>query len=174
MSNIARVESYINSLTRNRELAMQLNNSAHTRLVWLVGIDAFALLNAHSYWESLKGHPLVSIDIVWLSVPWVLSALCGVMAHYLIDVVVSHDNIYYTRKITASELHKIGLSGNNPDPDEFLRILDDTDPDTKREKDVIAAWTGWANFFERATFIALVAGFVWAVIGPLVLRSATQ
>lgn len=166
---IETVDSYINTLSRSRELVLQLRNSALSRLVWLVGIDGFALLNARPFWETLRGRNLTSPEIIWLSMPWALSALFGVITHFAVDEVAAKDNIYFITKVSACELHRIKLVKGQPDPSEFEDIVNDTREDIAQAKRTVDDQAGWTQRFERATIVTLGAGFIWAVVGPIVL-----
>jgi hypothetical protein len=106
---------------------------------------------------------------MWLSVPWVLSAFLGVITHFLIDEVAAKDDLYFTKKLAAIDLHRIDAKDGKANPDEMLQIVRDTYPDIEQAKKAVDTWSFWSRWFERLTFTSLVVGFIWAIVGPLVL-----
>jgi hypothetical protein len=163
------VESYEKVFLSFREPIRETRTSARARLVWFVGIAGYALLNAKVYWEALGGRQFSGIELFWLSLPWVLSALLSVITHFIIDEVGVRDDILFTKKMAAIDLHRIDIIEAKDNPKEMLQIINDTHPDYKAIVKSVNRWAGLAEWLERCSFATLVMGFIWAVVGPLCL-----
>jgi hypothetical protein len=163
------VESYEKVFLSFREPIQASRSSARARLVWFVGIAGYALLNAKGYWEALGGRQFSGIELFWLSLPWTISALLSVVTHFVIDEVGSRDDLLFTKKLAAIDLHRINIEDGNDNPEEMIQIFNDTHPDYKGTVKLVNRWSGFAKWLERCTFAALVIGFIWAVVGPLIL-----
>jgi len=163
------VRSYLDALHRNHELVKDLRTSSLSRLVWFAGLAGFGLLNAKSFWEFAIEHKISDANIVWLSLPLIFSLICSVVTHFLVDETAVKDDLYYTNKVSMLELLIFSLEDGENDTTQFPSILNDTDPELKKYKkcvDRIACWTRW---LERASFGLLVLGFIWVIVGPIVL-----
>jgi hypothetical protein len=163
------VESYEKVFLSFREPIKESRTSAKTRLVWFVGIAGYALLNAGPLSSAIAPHKLAGPSLLWLSLPWLLTALLGVVTHFLIDEAASRDDVFFAKKLAAIDLHRIAVTDGRDDPKEMLSIIDDTHPELKGAKQDTENWPAAARWLERATFAALVIGLFWAVIGPLLL-----
>jgi hypothetical protein len=163
------VESYEKVFLSIREPIFKTRTSARERLVWFVGIAGYALLNAKAFWDALGNCQFIGIELFWLSLPWVISALFSVITHFIIDEVGIRDDIFFTQKLAAIDLHKIDIEEGKDDPSEMLQIINDTHPDYKDTKNSVDRWSSLARWMERGAFTTLVIGFIWAVVGPLVL-----
>ena len=163
------VESYEKVFLTIREPIRETRTSARTRLVWFVGIAGYALLNAKGYWEALGGRQFSRIELFWLSLPWVVSALLSVITHFVIDEVGVKDDIFFTLKLAALDLHRINIVEGKDNPEEMLQIFKDTHPDYKDILKSVNRWSGLAKWLERCAFATLVIGIIWAVVGPLIL-----
>lgn len=163
------VESYEKIFLSFREPIFKTRESARQRLVWFVGIAGYALLNSQVFWNALGNRQFTGINLLWLSLPWIISALLSVISHFVIDEVATKDDILFTQKLTAIDLHKIDIEEGNDDPKEMLQIINDTHPDYKETKKSVDRWSSFARWMERSAFTTLVIGFIWAIVGPLVL-----
>jgi hypothetical protein len=163
------VESYEKIFLSFRDPVFKTRASARERLVWFVGIAGYALLNAKVFWDALGNRQFVGIQLFWLSLPWVVSALLSVITHFVIDEVGIRDDILFTQKLAAIDLHKIDIEEGKDNPDEMLQIINDIHPDYKETRKSVDRWSSLARWMERSAFATLVIGFIWAIIGPLVL-----
>ncbi len=163
------VESYEKLFLSIREPIFKTRASARERLVWFVGIAGYAILNAKVFWDALGNCQFIGIELFWLSLPWVTSALLSVITHFVIDEVVIRDDALFTKKLAAIDLHRIDIEEGKDNPDEMLQIINDTHPDYKDTKKSVDRWSSLARWMERSAFATLVMGFIWSVIGPLVL-----
>lgn len=169
MSKKEIVESYEKVFLSFREPIYKTRISARERLVWFVGIAGYALLNAKVFWDALGNRKFIGIELFWLSLPWVISALLSVITHFIIEEVGIKDDILFTQKLAAIDLHRIDIEEGRDDPDEMIQIINDTHPDYKETKKSVDRGSSLASWMERSAFATLVIGFIWAVIGPLVL-----
>ncbi len=163
------VESYEKVFLSLREPIRETRTSARQRLVWFVGIAGYAILNAKVYWEVLGGKKFSGVEILWLSLPWVLSALLSVITHFVIDEAGARDDMLFTKKLATIDLHRIDIEEGNADLSEIVQIFSDTHPDYMDIKNSSDRWSSFAKWLERATFATLVSGFIWSLIGPLIL-----
>jgi hypothetical protein len=85
------------------------------------------------------------------------------------DELAVKDDIYHSSMVVAAELYKINLAEGRGDPNEFLQIVRGTHPNIKPKKDKADALVRWVRLCERLTFACLVLGFIWAIMGPLIL-----
>lgn len=169
MNNKEFVESYEKVFLTFREPMRETRTSARTRLVWFVGIAGYALLNAKVYWEALGNRQFSGTELFWLSLPWIVSALLSVITHFVIDEVGIRDDVLFAKKLATIDLHRIHIVEGKENPEEMLQILNDTHPVYKDNIESVNRWSGLAKWLERCTFATLVIGFIWAVIGPLIL-----
>lgn len=163
------LESYEKVFLSFREPIQKTRASARERLVWFVGIAGYAILNAKVYWEALGGRTFTGIEIFWLSLPWALSAFLSVITHFVIDEAGARDDILFTKKLATIDLYKIDIEEGKADLAKILRIFNDTHPDYIEIKKSSDKWSSFAKWLERITFAALVSGFIWALIGPMIL-----
>ena len=164
------VDSYASMIEISQKLAVEVRTSALTRLVWFVAIAGYVLLNAKPLWEALSGHTFSGSGIFWLSLPWVVSAFLGVITHFIVDEVSTRDNVYFTSKKTAVDLHKLKVEEGKEDPNEFIQIMNDTFPGIKEAKIALDRYARIGKWLERLTFLSLVFGFIWSLVGPLLLH----
>lgn len=163
------VESYEKVFLSFREPIRETRASARERLVWFVGIAGYALLNAKVYWEALGGRQFSGEEIFWLSLPWAFSAFLSVVTHFVIDEAGVRDDILFTKKLAAIDLHRIDLEEGKANLNEMVQIFSDTHPDYIDIKKSSDKWSSFAKWLERITFATLVSGFIWALVGPLIL-----
>jgi len=121
------------------------------------------------YWEALGGRQFSGIELFWLSLPWVVSVLLSVITHFVIDEMGVRDDVLFTKKLTAIDHHRINIVEGKENPEEMLQIINDTHPYYKDDLKSVNRWSGLAKWLERCTFATLVIGFIWAVVGPLIL-----
>ena len=162
-------ESFLSTLNREHELRLNLRSSALSRLVWFVAIDAYALLNARSYWEAIAGKAVDGTSFLWLSLPWLSSAVLGVITHFVSHKLAFRQDSYSAMMIAAVDLLRIRSSGGKPDPDAFQALVHETDPRFEPEKRSIVRLERGVRRLELLTFLLLVLGFIWSVTGPRLL-----
>jgi len=164
------VESYLRVFSGTREIAESTRGSARSRLVWFVAIAGFAILNGKPLWDELGRTHFRGIVLGLLALPWVLSALFAVITHFIIDEAKVRDDDYFLRKIAAIELHLEREKAKDAKPENMLAIINDTHPELKEASVQNSLWSNRARRLERITFILLIAGFLWSLVGPFILR----
>jgi hypothetical protein len=163
------VESYLVSLNRSYEFISTLLQSTKTRLVWFVGLAGFGLINAQSYWENLAGIKLSDFRVFWFSLPLISSMVFGIITHFLTDELAIKDFAHLNSKISMLDLHLIKIEQGNEDANEFSLLILDKHPDLKNVRDQVSKYSLWTRWLERITFFLFLFGFVWIVIGPIVI-----
>jgi len=169
MGTVEIVESYLRVFTGFRDIVESTRDSARTRLVWVVAIAGFAILNGKPLWDQLGRTQFEGILLAALAIPWALSALFAVVTHFIIDEAKVKDDLYFVTKLATIELHLEKERSGQADPANMLAIINDTHPslvEPKRQNDKLANWAKW---LERTTFALLILGFVWSMTGPFVL-----
>jgi hypothetical protein len=163
------VESYRTVFLEGRPMVADLRTSARARLIWFVGISGYALLNAKPYWEAMGQRTFAGPQLIWLSLPWILTALFSVMTHFLIDETGAKDNLYFINKLAMIDLHRMEIAAGVAHSEDFLRIVQDNHIDISSLRRSTDRWSTLTRWCERFAFASLVAGFIWAAIGPLVI-----
>jgi len=163
------VESYLRIFSGLREIAEETRASARSRLVWFVAIAGFAILNGKKIWDPIAEREITGIALALLALPWAIAALLAVITHFIIDEAGAKDDLYYVKKSTAIDLQLEREKHGDADYMNMVEIINDTHEDLAEPKKMSAKWGNLARWLERMTFIFLVAGFLWALIGPFVL-----
>ncbi len=163
------VENYSARLTRDYELASQLRASALSRLVWLTGISGFVILNVKPYLDSIRGTTVGGTQLLWLYIPWILTAVLAILSHFAIDEWTAKENVFYSNKKDAIDLHRIGISQGKPDADQFSALIRDLDPEIKSLRNDADKLFHVAKWLERSTFGMLIIAFIFMGIA-VVLR----
>jgi hypothetical protein len=165
------VESYSRQFSALRPIAEQSRSSAKSRLVWFVALSGFVILNGKDLWDSIAQVSFTGVSLAFLIGPWVIAALTAVATHFLIDESGAKDDIFAVKKAAAIDLYLEGLDAGDADPNEMIAIINDTDGDLKQAKDEAEKSRKFAQLLERITFIVIVLGFIWSLIGPFILVS---
>ena len=180
----------------HQETVNRHRTASRTRLVWYVGISGYILLNAKLLWDAIAQREMVGINVLWLSLPWLICVFLGSVTYFLLDELSrKQDNLFWginadisTRLIAIeSDLDYFRESINNEssssnpidisnlvqqmkkDEDLLKEIstIDNEHPDYAASAKVVDKLSSWESFFEKATFIFLVIGFIWIIVGPL-------
>jgi hypothetical protein len=162
-------ESFANTLKREHEHLAENRSRVLTRLVWFVAIDAYALLNARPYWVAIAGRPIEGSAILWLSLPWLLSATLGVATHFISDSLATNQDNYFNMMVAAVDLVRIQSAKAKPNEEAFQALVYETDPRFQKDKKTIARLDRTLRLLELLTFSLLVLGLVWSVVGPFVV-----
>ena len=171
------IESVYYAFKEHHEFALENIKAMQSRLVWFVGISGYALLNSKSIWESVNGGQVSGLSIVWLSTPWLLCALLGAVTHFLLGQLVKQLNRQRHLRLLSLSLQKGTAIGINTEGDlktelnKIMEVISSESPELKKAEKSVGAWNWWCLLFDRLTFLALVFGFIWSVIGPLILQT---
>jgi hypothetical protein len=177
----------------SQEAVSQQRTALRTRLVWYVGISGYVLINSKSVWTTIAQREINGMEAFWLLIPWVISALFGAVTYFIADEAFIKKDRHFLRKVTYIKSLSVGLEsdleywrqGYSRDSieknvvkqmqehantlKEMMDIIRDEDPEYKESLDVIERLSSLVSFFDRLTFIFLVIGFIWTIVGPLVL-----
>lgn len=165
------VESYSRQFATFRSIADQTRSSAKSRLVWFVALSGFVILNGKDLWDSLAEVSFTGKSLAFLIAPWIIAALTAVITHFVIDETGAKDDIFAVKKAAAIDLFLESLDEGDADPSEMVAIINDTDEDLKQAKEKAESSRKIAQLLERITFIVIVLGFFWSLIGPFILVS---
>lgn len=69
-------EHTVSTLDKTYENVQKLESANASRMVWLVGISGFAILNLPNIFNPTNQ------PTVWDFLPWLVTAFCGVIAHW--------------------------------------------------------------------------------------------
>ena len=167
---IRTIEEFSAGLSRDQAIVSDSNKGSATRLVWFVGISGFALINFPPLADRLASTPLNSIQLLVISTPWVLTAVLGVLAHWLLGDLVARDNEYYILKQHALRafLANAEAKPEIADVHEMINV-DDTDKDVALLRSRVTRLFPSASRIERATFILLIVSIIVTVLYPTIL-----
>lgn len=170
MDDIDYVENLVEIYKDARKTVIESRASNRTRLVWNVGIAGFALLNAKPYWDAIAGSAIIGVNIVWLSLPWILSTFLGVIAYFLVDESAKKEETFFNLIIADLNFFKFEIGEKGINAEELTKINKGEKPPTDAAKRRSVIWRKWSKWLEFLTFACLVLGFIWASIGPLILK----
>ncbi len=164
------IESTINSFDYDTRTTTEFRSALRTRFVWYVGLSGYALLNAKIFWEAIRGAPITGLNLVWLASPWIIAVIVAVVAQYFTDKWAARDDSYRFLKRGLLDMLRIKAQIGAASVDEYNSILKDEEPSLQQTAKHVNALERWVSRLERLTFVFLMLGFVWAAIGPLLLR----
>jgi hypothetical protein len=169
MNEIEIVESFIKTIERRFKIVQETRHSALSRLVWIVAIAGFVLLNGRSLWDVLVEQSLRGQEVFWLSFPWMVTAMLAVATHILIDELKIRDDDVFEVRRAAVDLWLIDAKESEPNDLEMLAILNDSTPELKKAVKGLSPWICLIKWLERLTFVALFISFLWTLVGPFAL-----
>ena len=169
----ATIREFADGLSRDFGVFAEINKGTATRLVWFVAISGFALLNVRDLAEAVARRRFDGILLFLLVLPWVIAAVLGLVAHWLLGDVTAKDTVYYIMKQHAIRAF-LATASSHPTIAETLSILDvdDTDKEVASRKKAVEQVSPWADAAEKATFAAIIFSLVWSVVYPLIIRAA--
>lgn len=165
---IGAIEEFTKGLSRDFKIISESNKGAASRLVWFVAIAGFGFLNIRTFAETALNAELCKTQLILLSLPWALTAVVGIVSHWLLGELIARDNNYYILKQHAIRAF-LATARKEPSLEEVLSILnvDDTDNEVKEKKELVAQLHPWVTRAERITFALLLFAFAWSVAFPL-------
>jgi hypothetical protein len=162
------LEEFSSGIAKDFEIVTQSNRDSASRLVWFVAISGFALINMRVYGEAVAENPLTKSQLFLISLPWALTAISGVIAHWLLGELIARDNEFHMLRQHAIRSF---LANAQPKPAiaEVLEILnvEDTDKDVALKKRRVNSLFPWVKWAERITFVLLLFGFALSVTLPI-------
>ena len=86
-------EQMVASIDKIYEITNKLEGENSSRMVWLVGISGFAILNIPSTFTQKNSISFMDF------LPWIITTLCGVIAHWLHrNVSIQNFSIYIVKR----------------------------------------------------------------------------
>jgi hypothetical protein len=170
---IRTVEAWVNGLPADHAIISKGNRDSASRLVWFVAIAGFGFINIHNYALALLGDRLTRAQFVYLSIPWALTAISGIVAHWLLGELIARDDARHILKQHAIRAF-LATTVAEPTVEQTLGILnvDDEDKDVARLNQRVKCLVPWVSWAERVTFILLLLSFASALVYPLLLSLA--
>jgi len=167
----AMVESYARTVQREIDQRNSLAGETRKRLVWFVAIAGYVLLNVSTFGQALVGRALTKQEIFILVLPWILSSVFALAAHFMSDECDVKAHKYYTNKLAMIDIHLADLADEIFDVEKFKAIMYDQEPEIKALKQDSDKSAKKVNRFESLSMLLIVIGFAWSVIFPLLLHN---
>ena len=145
MDKVQVLESYAERLSRDQELVASQNKSSASRLVWFVAIAGYAFLNVPIYLNTISGDSLSGIMLIVISAPWALTAVFGVITHWILGEQSSKENQYYA-SLTSSIYSLIITEGDKITDQQVLELLNEKDRDNQKfrqSREKLGYWGKW-------------------------------
>ncbi len=154
------IEAFSEGLNGDFQIVSSIQNNLSNRLIWIVAISGFSLINLQKISESISGKVASGANFVWLVLPWVITAFLGIVTVIILAEQYTKDSIYFIIKKHSIRAFLAAMSKSTT-LDDILGILDvdNTDLDVKGKKKDVDNWKKWVDFGERATlffFIILI------------------
>lgn len=165
MPNLA-ADLHRQNLQLAHETTLEALRAGAARLVWLVGITGFIVINGHDFLDDLAGCELRDWRLLVATTPLLLAIVSGVVAAALYAEQLGKYEVY----LHTSLRHLHGAQAAKSE-EESNRRLDDfikeRPEDLRRDHQAASVLVPWLNRLERLTFGALVVGFLWAPVFSL-------
>ena len=168
MDNMKVLEGYAERLSKYQELVTSHHESSAARLVWFVAIAGYAFLNVPIYLKSLSDDSVSGIMLVIISAPWALTAVFGVITHWILGELTSKDNQYYALLI-GSINSLIVTKGDKTSDQEVLDLLDGNDSELLDHSKSVKQLDPWVKWMSHLTFFSLCFSILWSVVFVLIL-----
>jgi hypothetical protein len=157
---IKAAERMVVSLDKMYEVTHKLEIENASRMVWLVGISGFAILNLPNVFS--QEHSLSYSDFI----TWLITAIFGVLAHWSHrNVSIQNFNLYVVKR--ESLLNFIINGAENAIFDDLQQILSNKINKLQEVAQAHNRATTIATRFEQITFLSFLVGlilFVWKFI----------
>ena len=146
-------EQMVESLDKMYEVTHKLESENASRMVWLVGISGFAILNLPNVF-SQKFAPSFS-DFI----PWLMTAIFGVLAHWSHrNVSIQNFSLYIVKR--ESLLSFITNGAESAIFDDLQKILTNKTEKLQELGKAHNRATAFATRFEQLTFLSFLAGLI--------------
>ena len=157
---IKTAEQVVSSLDKMYEITHKLESENASRMVWLVGISGFAILNLPNVLTKIFSPSFLDF------IPWLITAIFGVMAHWFHrNVSIQNFSLYVVKR--ESLLTFIINGADSAIYDDLQKILTNK---TEKLQEIAKAHgraTAFATRFEQLTFLSFLVGlilFVWKFV----------
>jgi hypothetical protein len=171
MERVEVLESYAERLSRNQELAASQHKSSAARLVWFVAIAGYAFLNVPIYMKTLSDDSVSGIMLIIISAPWALTAVFGVITHWILGELTLKDNQCYANLI-ESIYALIMREGDKIRDQQVLDLLNEKDSDIQECRKGVKQLESWVKWMSHLTFFSLCISILWSVVFVLILLTS--
>ena len=171
MEKVKILEGYAERLSKNRDLIASLNQSSAARLVWFVAIAGYAFLNVPIYLRSLSEDSVSGSMLIVISAPWALTAVFGVITHWILGELTSIDYQCYDDRI-QSIYSLIMTNGDKITDDQILDILNEKDSGIQECRRGVEKRKPWVKWMSHLTFFSLCFSILWSVVFVLILLTS--
>jgi ribose/xylose/arabinose/galactoside ABC-type transport system permease subunit len=168
MDKLKIIESYAQRISQANELVESNNKASASRLVWFVAIAGYAFLNVPVYIKALSDEPVSGVALVVITIPWALTALLGIVTHWLLGELIDLDIIWYITYMADINAFIVTKDGEVTDR-QLLDLLDEKDKNVQARRKNVERFKPWVQWAERLTFFFLCMSFVWSVACALAL-----
>ena len=162
------LESYAESLSKRQELVASQNESSAARMVWFVAIAGYAFLNVPIYLKALSEESVSGLMLVLISAPWALTAVFGVITHWIHGELTSKENQYNTN-LTGNIYSLMMTMGDKATDDQVLNILNEKDSDIQECRQSMDKLEAWVKWMAHLTFFSLCFSILWSVVIVLII-----
>ncbi len=168
MDKLKIIESYAQRISETNELVESSNKASASRLVWFVAIAGYAFLNIPVYIKALSDEPVSGVALVAITIPWALTALLGVVTHWLLGELIDLDNLWYITYIAAINAIIVRNDGEVMDR-QLLDLINGKNKDVQARREKVDRLNPLVQWAERLTFLFLFISFVSSVVYALAL-----
>ena len=154
MDKVNVLESYAERLSKNQELDASQNKSSASRLVWFVAIAGYAFLNVPMYLKAISEDSVDGMMLIIISAPWALTAVFGVITHWILGELTSKDIQYYANLI-GSIYSLIVEKGDKITDQQVFYILNESDSVIQESRKSVRQLEPWVRWMSHLTFFTL-------------------
>ncbi len=168
MDKVNVLEIYAERLSKIQELDASQNKSSASRLVWFVAIAGYAFLNVPIYLNVISEDSVSGMMLIIIAAPWALTAVFGVITHWILGEQDSKENQYYARLI-GSIYSLIMTEGDKITDQQVLNILNESDSDLQECRKSGEKLEPWVKWMSHLTFFTLSFSILWSVVFVLIV-----
>ena len=109
--------------------------------------------------------------LVVISAPWALTAVFGVITHWILGELASKDNQYYVNLI-GSIYSLIVKKGGKITDQQVLDILNESDSVIQESRKSVRQLEPWVKWMSHLTFFSLSFSILWSIVSVLLLLTS--
>jgi hypothetical protein len=134
-----------------------------------VAIAGYVVINGEPYWSKLLGRPATGTDLFWLTLPWIVAAMAGLLAHVAGLKRIDAEHLQFYAQRARLDVY----ADIERDPERALEAVTsvlDTEGPLEKYGTATKRWVKASGVLRGAAFWLLMAAFVWTLAGPHWLR----
>jgi len=109
--------------------------------------------------------------LIIISAPWAITAVFGVITHWILGEQASKENQYYARLI-GSIYSLIMTKGDKITDQQVLNILNESDSNLQECRKSGEKLEPWVKWMSHLTFFTLSFSILWSVVFVLILLTS--